>query len=410
MLPETAIPFDLFGSQGALAEVGGWARRARATLIATSLEGGRSNIAVAVTPSGRAADRYDKVRLVAFGEYGLIPGRRHDPLRTPAGRVGIAVCFESIFPDVALAMVRGGAEMLAVVTNDGWFNGAGARQHAAHSVLRAVETGRWVVRAANTGLTMIVDPRGRVRAEIPPDRAGVLVAPAARVRLGTYYAEHGNVFAGAVGLALLALFALRLRGSATRELNSTAFQVAAVTVGLPTVSVYLLLGTRAAGAWPALLLVFVILFTRLRSPAGWALGRAGVLPASAWGTAVVLALWAALALAFRAYGLPVGLHTPPEGWVWEAVGQLIVASAAEMWLRGIAFTAVAEWKGPAAAVVVTTIVGVLLHRGLGPEAMAWGLVTGVAFGLIRMATGSAVGLVAPHALGNILFSMVGLPR
>jgi predicted amidohydrolase/membrane protease YdiL (CAAX protease family) len=410
VLPETAIPFNLFGGQGVLKEVGGWASRARATLIATSLEGGRSNIAVAVSPSGQAVGRYDKVRLVAFGEFGLIPGRRHDPLRTPAGRVGVAICFESIFPDVTRALVRNGAEILAVVTNDGWFSGTGGRQHAAHSVLRAVETGRWVVRAANTGLTMLVDPRGRIRASVSPASAGVLVAPASRVRLETYYTDHGNVFAGGLLVVLLGLFTLRLSGTASRELSSTAFQVTAVTVGVPFVSVYLLLGTQAVGAWPALLLVYVILFSLLRPPGGWGLTRKGALPATAWGTVVVLALWGSLALAFRAYDLPVGIPTPPEGWVWEAIGQLIVAAAAESWLRGIAFTSFAEWKGPGTAILATAILGVLLHRGLGAEATAWGLITGVLFGLIRMATGSALGLIVPHALGNILFSMIGLLR
>jgi predicted amidohydrolase len=410
VLPETAIPFNLFGPQGVLKEVGGWASRARATVIATSLEGGRSNIAVAVDPSGRAVGRSDKVRLVAFGEYGLIPGRRHQALRTPAGRVGVAVCFESIFPDVSRALVRNGAEILAVITNDGWFDGMGGRQHAAHSVLRAVENGRWVVRAANTGFTMVVDPRGRIRATVPPGSPRVLVAPVSRVRLETYYAEHGNVFAGILAAVLLGLVALRLRTTAGRELNSVAFQVTTVTVGIPFISVYLLLGTRAAAAWPGLLLIFVILYTRLRPPAAWGLHLRGMLPAAAWGTAVVLVLWGALALAFRAYDLPVGLPTPPGGWIWAVIGQLIVAVAAESWLRGIAFTSFAEWKGPGTAILATTIVGVLLHRGLGAEAMAWGLITGVLFGVIRMGTGNALGLVVPHALGNILFSMIGLLR
>src|SRR2546428_8923081 len=99
VLPETAVPLTLFGRGGALVEVGRWAHQARATVIASSLENGVSNTAAAVTSSGTAVSRYDKVRLVAFGETGLLPRTTHEPLWTPAGQVGVVVCFESIFHD-----------------------------------------------------------------------------------------------------------------------------------------------------------------------------------------------------------------------------------------------------------------------------------------------------------------------
>ena len=411
VLPETAIPFDLFGRQGVLPEVGGWATRARATLVATSLEGGRANIAVAVAPSGQAVSRYDKVRLVAFGEYGLTPGRRHDPLWTPSGRVGVAVCFESIFPDVSRSLVRNGAEMLAVITNDGWFDGtAGVRQHAAHSVLRAVENGRWVIRAANTGLTMIVDPRGRVRGTVPPRSARVLSGRVGRVRTETLYTRRGDVFAQAVLAVLAGMIALPLRRGLAADVRTPAFQLAATTIALPFVSVYLLLGTRAAWAWPVLLLAYVGLFSRMRPPAAWGLRVRGAVPATLWGVVGVVGLWSGLALALRAYDLPVGIPVPPGGWVTGVLAQLIVASASETWLRGVAFTSAAEWKGTGTAIVTTTVLGVLIHRGLGAEAMAWALVTGTLFGLIRMRTGNAFGLIVPHTVGNILFSTVALLR
>jgi len=411
VLPETAIPFDLFGRQGVLREVGGWANRAGATLVATSLEGGRANIAVAVAPSGQAVSRYDKVRLVAFGEYGLTPGRRHAPLWTPSGRVGIAVCFESIFPDVSRALVRNGAEMLAVITNDGWFDGtAGVRQHAAHSVLRAVENGRWVLRAANTGLTMVVDPKGRVRGAVPPRSARILVAQVGRVRTETFYTRRGDVFARAVLVALLGMILLPLRRRLAADVRTSAFQLAAATVALPFISVYFLLGTRAAWAWPVLLLAYVILFARLRPLAAWGLHLRGAAPAALWGVGGVVVLWSGLALALRAYDLPVGIPVPPGGWVTGVLAQFIVASTSEAWLRGVAFTSIAEWLGARIAVMATTVLGVLLYRGLGAEAMAWALVTGALFGLIRMRTGNALGLIVPHVLGNILFSTVALLR
>src|SRR5256712_8291643 len=205
VLPETAVPLNLFGPGGALVEVGRWAQQARATVIASSLENGVSNTAVAVAPSGKAVSRYDKVRLVAFGETGIVPGTSHEPLRTPLGRVGVVICFESIFPDVTRALVRNGAQILTVITNDAWLDGtAGPAQHAAHSVLRAVESGRLVVRAANTGPSMIIDPVGRVRATISPRQSTVLTSRAALVDAPTPYPILGHPFVWTGLVVLLA--------------------------------------------------------------------------------------------------------------------------------------------------------------------------------------------------------------
>ena len=128
------------------------------------------------------------------------------------------------------------------------------------------------------------------------------------------------------------------------------------------------------------------------------------------GTAVVVLLRAGLALAFRAYGLPTGLPVPEGGWLAGSLRYLAVALALETWLRGVAFTPLAEWKGTGAAVLVTAAAGVLLQRGLGAEAMAWTLITGMLFGFIRARTGNVMGLVIPHAIGSLLFSMLTLVR
>src|SRR3970282_913716 len=146
---------------------------------------------------------------------------------------------------------------------------SGVRRHAAHSVLRAVESGRWVVRAANTGLTMVVDPGGRVRGAVPPRSARILVAQVGRVRTETFYVRRGDVFAQAVVAALLGMILLPLRRGLAAEVRTPAFRLAAATVALPFIAVYLLLGTGAAWAWPVLLLAYVILFSRVRPPAMW---------------------------------------------------------------------------------------------------------------------------------------------
>ncbi|MCC6414489.1 MAG: apolipoprotein N-acyltransferase, partial [Opitutaceae bacterium] len=140
-----------------------------------------------VTPDGAVADAYyAKRHLVPFGEYvplrpvlGWIekfvpiggdfsPGDDPRPLLLPMQRglavIGPLVCFEDIFPQLARASVRMGAELLTVQTNNGWFGeGGAAYQHAAHSVLRAIETRRPVVRVGNSGWSGWIDEYGNVR-------------------------------------------------------------------------------------------------------------------------------------------------------------------------------------------------------------------------------------------------------
>ncbi|OFX15025.1 MAG: apolipoprotein N-acyltransferase [Armatimonadetes bacterium RBG_19FT_COMBO_69_19] len=411
VLPETAVPYNLFGPAGVLREIGGWANRARATLIASSMENGVSNIAVAVAPSGDAVSRYDKVRLVAFGEYGVRPGTRHEPLWTPLGRVGVAICFESIFPDVGRALVRGGADVLAVITNDGWFDGtSGGAQHAAQASLRAVETGRWVIRAANTGLTVVIDPAGRIRGGVPARTEAVLVSGVSLAQGETFYARFGDLF------ALVALFGLAATGiprmwtALVADARTGAVQQSAAAAGLPLIAVWLLIGRAPGGIWPGVLLAFVVVFSALRPRREWGFAAQGFGATLVAGLAVAGTLFAALALAFRAYGIPVAVPVPPGGWIPGAVRQLVIALAIEGWLRGVAFTPLEEWKGRVVAVAVGTAAGMLLQRGLGAEAIAWAMVTGAAFGAIRARTGNALGLVVPHAVGNLLFSIVTLVR
>ncbi len=139
------------------------------------------NSVVAISPSGKVLGIYDKERLVPFGEYvpfeRWLPWLRHlavasgdyEPGRGPgvleiAGhRLGILICFENVFPGLARKRSRAGAEILVVVTNDAWFDRSAALpQHFYQSVLRAVETRRYVLQVANTGLSGLVDPYGRI--------------------------------------------------------------------------------------------------------------------------------------------------------------------------------------------------------------------------------------------------------
>ncbi len=147
-------------------------------------QGRPRNSAYLYAPSGHRRDRYDKVQLVPFGEY--VPGRRwlplleryhvreedfaagwqHRVMQAGMMAVGPMICFESIFPRISWELVGRGAQVLVVITNDAWFGRtAAAAQHRQIAVLRAVETNRWVVRGASTGISSIIAPDGRVVAE-----------------------------------------------------------------------------------------------------------------------------------------------------------------------------------------------------------------------------------------------------
>ena len=146
---------------------------------------------ILVTPTGTPA-RYDKVRLVPFGEYiplrplfgwvGRITDaaaedrRRGDHLEVMAAggtTVGPLVCFESAFPDMAASLARRGARLLVVQSSTSTFQGSWApAQHASLASVRAVETGLPVVHATLTGVTTVVDAHGRVLASIPAQRPG----------------------------------------------------------------------------------------------------------------------------------------------------------------------------------------------------------------------------------------------
>jgi len=135
-----------------------------------------------------------------------------------------------------------------------------------------------------------------------------------------------------------------------------------------------------------------------------------VVAALVGGLIVVLGLWSVMMAGFRASGVPV---PPPDlgaRWPREVLRLLVTAAALELWLRGAAFAPIAEWQGRPAAVAITTALGMFLQAGLPPEAYAWTLVTGAAFGLLRSSTGSVGGLIIPHAVGVALFSAISAVR
>jgi len=169
------------------------------------------NAAGLVLASGAISGQYEKMHLVPFGEripfQGLFPFLGHFDLgqaewtpgteRVVFGGVGppfgVLICFESIFADHARRYRDEGAEYLVNITNDEWFGrSAGPVQHADLAVLRSVELGMGLVRAANTGISMIVDPYGRILARTRLFEAAVVTGAIPAPLPPTLYARWGD--------------------------------------------------------------------------------------------------------------------------------------------------------------------------------------------------------------------------
>jgi apolipoprotein N-acyltransferase len=161
---------------------------------------------------GETAGYYIKVNLLPFGErmpfgqyipflgdldFGqaeFVPGTVQTLFRSRAGTFGALICFESTFADYTRRYVLNGADFLVNITNDGWFGSTvGPRQHAETAVMRAVENRVTLLRAANTGISMVVDPVGRVIDRIDLDREGLLIAPIYPKGRLTFFCRHGHL-------------------------------------------------------------------------------------------------------------------------------------------------------------------------------------------------------------------------
>jgi apolipoprotein N-acyltransferase len=233
--PESALPFYLDESKPALERLS-WLLPQETVLITgalrreTDARGIRRyyNSIQLFNSTGGKVGEYDKFHLVPFGEYvpwrsllarvgfrqltqshgAFTPGSGPQTLNIPgAPSAGPLVCYEAIFPGaVALNEARPG--WLVNVTNDGWFGDSlGPPQHLVQARLRAVEEGLPLVRAANTGISAVIDPYGRVLSQLGINRPGVIDSPLPKALRATVYARWGDtifwLLAGGVGLVIL---------------------------------------------------------------------------------------------------------------------------------------------------------------------------------------------------------------
>ena len=188
--PESSTPFEWDADERYRDQVAEVAEETKAPILLGSVlasGGGYQNGAVLVMPDGSEGGRYIKTHLVPFGEYiplrnwlffakpivdtvgDFIPGKSLAPLPSPAGKLGVTICFEGIFPDLVRREVRQGAQILVNMTNDAWYEGTpGPMQHFLLERVRAVETDRYLIRSANRGVSGVVDPRGSLESATTP--------------------------------------------------------------------------------------------------------------------------------------------------------------------------------------------------------------------------------------------------
>jgi apolipoprotein N-acyltransferase len=231
--PESSTPFMFEEDPIGADRLRTIARQARVPLLFGSdqKERGSSekfyNSAFAIRSDGTTAGVYRKMHLVPFGEY--VPLQRMlffaGPLTKEVGtftagtspellpidghKASVAICYEVVYPSLVRRFVTAGSELLTTITNDAWFGRTSAPyQHFEQASMRAIEEGRYLVRAANTGVSGIVDPYGRVVERSDIYQTAILVGEARFLKASTVYARYGDVAAyvslvGTIGLLLL---------------------------------------------------------------------------------------------------------------------------------------------------------------------------------------------------------------
>jgi apolipoprotein N-acyltransferase len=198
------------------------------------------NSALLLDLTGRISGKYYKNHLVPFGEYvplkkflpflapvveavgDFSPGKIEHPLITGRGRLGVLICFESVFPGLSREWILAGANMLVNLTNDAWYGKSSApHQSLAMSVFRAIETRRSLVRSANTGISAFISPLGRVESRSKLFQPYSSVRDVVLLETETFWVRFGYLFGPLCLLAgMIGALAAVIKGGARRSRRS----------------------------------------------------------------------------------------------------------------------------------------------------------------------------------------------
>lgn len=229
--PETAMPFYLQDGGIMRAEIMNFATETK-TPVLTGAPGyvlhskgdfSLYNRAYLISPDKKHMDWYDKSHLVPFGEYipfkeylplgklvqgagDFLPGSDAAPLQSGDLAMGMLICYEGIFPELAQERVQKGANILINISNDAWYGNTSApRQHLNLITMRAVEQGRYMLRGTNTGISACIDPLGRISHTTGLFVEAAVAAEAKLVSGHTFY--HANYKAVTATPLILTLIA-----------------------------------------------------------------------------------------------------------------------------------------------------------------------------------------------------------
>ncbi len=218
-LPESAFPTKFVPGGSIHTRLAKIASEYDCTIVTGALlfdeDGGKHNAMVAVRHDGGLTNYYTKRNLVPFGEtipfeklalkvielLGMnyadsshVEGTSADIIELDGIKYGGVICYDSIFPWTVRDSANAGADLLVIVTNDSWFkDSASLYQHVRHAALRAVENGRYIVRAANTGVSCFITPKGQIVAQTEPLVKDVTYSKVYTVESKTLYTALGDV-------------------------------------------------------------------------------------------------------------------------------------------------------------------------------------------------------------------------
>ncbi len=188
------------------------------------------NSAFLLSPTGKIIDRYDKVHLVPYGEYVPLksifpfidklavgvgdfrPGSGYNPLTLGNKKLGVLICYEGIFPEASRTYKNMGVDLLVNITNDAWFGRTSApHQHLSMTIFRAVENRLYIIRSANTGISSIIDPAGRIIAKTELFTKSILQDNIKFINYKTFYTAYGDMFVIVCLISLVCCFLITLR-------------------------------------------------------------------------------------------------------------------------------------------------------------------------------------------------------
>lgn len=242
--PETSMPFYLQSSKKYLPVIRRLAIASKAPYLigtpgyAKGTEGRKFDIfnrAYLIDSEGLMLSWYDKVHLVPFGEYvpfyipfaeellqgtgTFEPGRMYQPISVGNLAIGVLICYEAIFTELVQDRVENGANLLVNISNDAWFGKTAApKQHLDMTILRAVEQGRYIARATNTGISAIIDPKGNITTKGKSFRADVIFGSVGTRTGFTFYHRFFSLIRALILAGAIAILAYSIYTNKKKEI------------------------------------------------------------------------------------------------------------------------------------------------------------------------------------------------